>query len=1062
MSNLLLKNRTNVYRKDGAASIGGTDPSHVIGRLDAQWRLERYTFTLEEPLTKIDFSFSAYWLKSAGTYANFTHYQGTDLRSNGVRVYISTKSDMSDWSDFYPTKSHNRAGKLTFSSNANGDAYTILKGSLDLSTNPLQAGTYYVFFYTENLSTSWGAMYWTNSSNIAAENPSNSSTYISYTACTAPTAFSFSGNILTSGFTVAWSGAKPGNNNAITGYELKFDWSNGSKILPATQNSYSYSFSSNENLEGKNITIYIRTIGKQDSAKYSSWTHVSGIVNNLPTAPRVTPSYQGDGIFGGGTVSFTVTGSTDSDGDSITYLYKINNGQENKITGTSFSYNLTQDTTFSFRAQDSKGECSPSVTIQAKVYSLTFTPTVLSSCQRLFGGEEKKSVVRARFAFETTSGVKAKFVCGNITKEFTDTTGQSLTLDFISAFGGLPAGGSVDYTVNFVPISTGKEEIRKANGEQVSISYTGTLFPIPAVADCEVFDQFGKDENIYNDSNGRCFFKKIRIKMPPFDPLIKNYDATMSFGNTTTTSVSKIVADNATNWYFEATFPTVKNSEAKELKIILNHDNNIKYEINFGIYSRIIPFPFNNLQAQWSEIPVVYNNQKIKLICAGSDEVYKACGIKFEQDGPIGSAIIKFNGKEVTVTDIESVPGDGSVSYPDKNALYFEFNFFDETNLENLGINSSFYYGVKTFSAVLSLANVYGEDSRSNPINLEIDFNKAPEFSNPGLALINGGAIGEGFQYLEGMKLEFTCNIRAWSYSNNWKIQIRTTETGDILIEQPVILTNTIKGADNTNIKVSFTIPPISEATEWNLAIQLTAPNTSSSESLQPGYKFNTLPVVNNTIELLSINYNNGFFAIDSNYSNSNNESNPATTFYLRIEDAKIVIDNNIVEHFFSSDSAIVFIEVEEKFTNSNYTLTKIWQSNSLVAYNIVPTVSYRKNRVGINTKDLDDKSNIANNSVFYIARANNARYVTFKIQNEEGTIDRELTIDLYSGAINNAIMDGGSWDGTSGEVIPGGPSGEAPSGLAAIAYSGEIGDLIQTSKEVIIFAGGSAPIEEI
>jgi hypothetical protein len=67
--------------------------------------------------------------------------------------------------------------------------------------------------------------------------------------------------------------------------------------------------------------------------------------------------------------------------------------------------------------------------------------------------------------------------------------------------------------------------------------------------------------------------------------------------------------------------------------------------------------------------------------------------------------------------------------------------------------------------------------------------------------------------------------------------------------------------------------------------------------------------------------------------------------------------------------------------------------------------------------------------------------------------------INLLEGSVSGAIMDCGSWDNTPGGIIPGGGSGDVPTGLAAIAYSGEIGDLQQEREDIIIFTGGGALI---
>lgn len=1068
MGNLVLTDRMGVFRKDGATKISGTDPlGQLIGR-SGSWRLERYKFVPTESITKILFHFEAYYDKKVGTYYNFTHYSGKDLRDKGVKAFISTKIDMSDWEQFSPVSIPNNIKHRVCTLNFKND-YTILEGRIDLSQSPLEKGqTYYVFFFTENTSTDSGAIWWTNTPDSTIENPKNLSTYESYTACTAPTIFKFKNNLLTSGFSVTWGGAEPGANNPITGYELKFGWNNKLVSLSSGVKEYYYDFlDSNENLEGKNIEVSIRTVGTRAEAKYSSWVPISGKINYRPTSPVVTPSYQGDGIFGAGEVKFFVGGSSDADGDTVRYFYQINDGQELEIGGGSFSYELEQSTLFSFFAKDSKGECSPSVKINAKVYSLNVDMQPISKCKRLFDGEEKESVTIAKFVFDTTANVKAEFACEKTVQEFTSNSGEPLTLDFISILGGLPSE-LANYTVSFMPISADGTEIRRSNGERAQIVCNGLLFPVPSMNDSEVFDQFGKNENIYNDSDKKCFFKEVRIKLPPFDPSIKNYDASISFGEKTIKSVTKFVEEEENNWYFEASLPVSDNGASEELSIKLLH-NTIIYTINLGKYLQIASFSFTNLKSEWSECPIAYDRPQFQLTCAYQD--FEKCGIASYQPSGFGNSIqftaeIKHNEETYTLEKLRATQGGKNDLYPNNSTLYFYFDFFKERNentvediLRGLGIETTSYFGVKEFIVTLIIVNVYGE-SYTKSIPLLISFDKAPELSKPALKLLTSevkeiNSKDPEFKYLEGMKLRIDYEVKKWSYSDNWQMLIKSKDGGAVLhssscSESP----NSFDGSISSQ-SVTFQVPQISALETWNPTIQLIAANTASSDALITNFEYETFLVKNKTVNLISANYENNEFIINFDYSEKDNGTEIHSFLMVNGLDVGEIVENRI-EYAFNDDSATVFVKTEETATNSGYTLIKTWFSNSLVAYNLLPTISYRKNRLGINTKNMDE------DSVLYVARANNAKYVTFKIQDDNGTIDRELTIDLYNGAINNAIMDGGSWDGTPGEIIPGGSSGEIPGGLAAIAYSGEISDLIQNSKEVIIFAGGSAPIEKI
>lgn len=124
-----------------------------------------------------------------------------------------------------------------------------------------------------------------------------------------------------------------------------------------------------------------------------------------------------------------------------------------------------------------------------------------------------------------------------------------------------------------------------------------------------------------------------------------------------------------------------------------------------------------------------------------------------------------------------------------------------------------------------------------------------------------------------------------------------------------------------------------------------------------------------------------------------------------------------------------------------------------MVCYNITPTVSYRQNHIGINTNQIDETE--YQKAVAIISQYKDRGVIYFSGINDGSNLFS--TLDLTTMGLSGFVVDCGSWDDTPGGVIPGGGSGSVPTGLAAIAYSGEIGDLEQEREDIIIFTGGSA-----
>lgn len=121
------------------------------------------------------------------------------------------------------------------------------------------------------------------------------------------------------------------------------------------------------------------------------------------------------------------------------------------------------------------------------------------------------------------------------------------------------------------------------------------------------------------------------------------------------------------------------------------------------------------------------------------------------------------------------------------------------------------------------------------------------------------------------------------------------------------------------------------------------------------------------------------------------------------------------------------------------------------VCYNVAPTVSYRQNHIGINTRSIDVDD--FNQAVAVISQYNERDKLVFVGDGGK----RTTSISLSNGGMSDFIIDAGSWDGTSGGIIPSNP--DAPAGLARIAYTGEFSDLQQQKTIEIIISGGGAPV---
>lgn len=212
-----------------------------------------------------------------------------------------------------------------------------------------------------------------------------------YTACSAPTSVTASGIITPNGsFTVSWSGAKAGTSNAISGYRVYYTVTSAGtapttstttyKDVAATASSLTIVPSLSSTQRGYKIVCGVVTKGSAGDKYWSSIkTGGSVTVNSLPNAPTVTVS---SSIVpsNGGSVTFTVTAGSDNDSSqSKTLYYATSPTAASKTKFTSpLSKSITSDTTYYFWTYDGL-EYSASYTSKTIIKNSTPTLTIQST-----------------------------------------------------------------------------------------------------------------------------------------------------------------------------------------------------------------------------------------------------------------------------------------------------------------------------------------------------------------------------------------------------------------------------------------------------------------------------------------------------------------------------------------------------------------------------------------------------------------------------------------------------------------------------------------------------------
>lgn len=260
------------YPSNSTASSGG---SHIVGWESNRYRIEKYSFTTGNyPITAISINFD-----------RISHYGGNT--NFNIYYYITTDSS---YQNSINGENSTKTGSITLS---NG------KGTASASINLTKNTIYYIYVWSGKLSGT-GPEYW-GAKEFSSSAATITATELQTTNCTAPTSVTVSETIISpsGSFTVSWSGAGSGINNAISSYQIYWKVSSDGSA-PTTSNytgtinvasiyaSGSASITLSSATRGYKVVCGVVARGSAGSNYYSGIkTGGSIIINSLPTAPDV-------------------------------------------------------------------------------------------------------------------------------------------------------------------------------------------------------------------------------------------------------------------------------------------------------------------------------------------------------------------------------------------------------------------------------------------------------------------------------------------------------------------------------------------------------------------------------------------------------------------------------------------------------------------------------------------------------------------------------------------------------------------------------------------------------
>lgn len=821
---------------------------------------------------------------------------------------------------------------------------------------------------------------------------------VTTTACTRPTDVSASGYVAPSGsFEVSWEGAAGGTANAIVGYTIYWRiTSDGSApttktytgfiTVDSTSTAGTATITISSATRGRTVVCGVVTRGSAGENFYSPIrTGGSVIVNTLPSVPTLSQSTATINAY---TNSATVTptaGNTNDTGQTGLVRYSTNNETpttSNTIectSGQSFTATLNAaETTKTWYFYTYDG-CEFSA---AKTFKVTRTKTPTTSYSA--------TVTNYNALGTTTTYTKQISLAMTWTNLSTNYTNKSYYKVYYTTNGDTPTPSSSSYTqptpvsvvasgnntttrtlnlvsrnwISAAGIKTNNKIRFKVymyinNGYETSIEYTdGNTYEYAAAPSVTFHNKHnGTDES--DESLANYFCQKISFTFQP-DAEYKGYTINMILNS----SVVETFQGTNSNGTINLTLDSTQ----------LSNDSNYTFQIIFSNNDSSHPLTRNSIAVATKKAlagPILTNFTTGNAVKTVKPYTVTASSI---------SSLVKINSSLGTYAALVSEFKISSVGLKLSRSSYTESlsitpsSFADGTLMFGINPQSLFsftgsYLGISSYNGTYSynlsfvLTNSFGVVYTSNAITCTFNFNEAPKTAT--LASIewsssSSGTYDSNFTNIEeGMYLNF--NIKAELYTTeivNVQLEISRdngstwSQIGSGTLEKD---TNTSTAVEKTNNIVYGPIGEITDtiARKFRIIVTGAGGSTISTAVSKNVQKWTSPSIVFNTCTYDSPNFNYNFTTVDSGEGTLQKFLSDGTTNYTNA----LVSDSgeaaSIMQTYWESASLMVKV-ISTRPTGKMPTAAKTYYSNVIVVYTAQPTVSYRKNHLGINTKDLE------------------------------------------------------------------------------------------------------------
>ena len=905
---------------------------------------------------KIKLSFSAYNIISGyGNDAILRYYITTEPRKKG------SKSIQGSGESYRKSAINEKSVTITTSST------TVTTAEIALINNPKVGTTYYCWFYIAD----------DDVRKYNVRNISATVTYNAYTNCSAPTSVKFEYNGTekaspythpsdngTSGVKIIWSGAKAGAGMQIDGYKIqrydkeKESWNEHDTIV----NSSTTSCALAEGKRGEVRTYRIITLGTVSGYDSAASSMVYIYFNSKPTAPG------GSDLIVKSTaemaeipITIPVTNySYKTNTRTMTLWYSSDGKKTWKSSGvksdssTKKTYNFQVGQTpeqgksqdYYFKMKDNFGD-------ESTVLKITLTRSVPLEVSSFIATLTSQSEGEMWVSFSTdTSAHKNSIKIELMLGEESIASITTPWKDSINLLTDGPAyNGSKVLTYKFtlnVSDDFGDSMSKEAktylnSGDNVEKDITISALP--------------NDVTLYNTLDGANIKITGVSELRYFDKIRAEFGA-----NLLMTSKATLYIGESTIGY-DAELNTDASSDVSTLTFSLNK-NYILDKLTPSVFESHIDFNFSlgtKITNSFSKTIYFSPRPSINII-----PPFSTFGM---YDQPINTFQINgnFSGfglESVSISGIETLEyGVAELGTLDTNG--YKIEGFNLANLFPLtGFDATVRKGTISRTIMITATNVLGV-TQTAQVTVTLDFRKLPSAITIGDITYGGTSLGTT-ELCEGTEIQVPFTYTSYGgdaihFTVYWNDVEKASTTVTPMEGGKVAGAENAAGKPNNEGSLSFTVPPIPFGKETaNIIIKANLIN-SSATSDPSKVTINVSPYEDPGMNVLSSNLEGNTLTLNCSL---NAQGKGAYNYNLQFEENNVWVTKESQ----GSPSSFIFesppttnqvarIEITYTYPNGTTygTNTRTSYSNTFVIFAEGPTVSYRKNYLGINNSSPDN-----------------------------------------------------------------------------------------------------------